>query len=105
MATTSSEGLQRLLDSIGIPGQNLESISSDIHNDPLAICFSHLADLLVQLTDCERHVAYKSIVWAPDLTHLMVVAPRLRLKDIKGADLAADLQHRVSFVDACVCNE
>ena len=98
MAATSEEGLERFLDTIGILSQNLASISSAIYSDPLALCFAHLADLLVQLTECDHHVAYKSIVWAGDMTHLVVVAPRLRLKDIKAADLAADLQHRVSQI-------
>ncbi|KAJ9612900.1 hypothetical protein H2200_002841 [Cladophialophora chaetospira] len=94
MATTSKEGLERFLDAIGIPSQDSASISSEICSDPLAICFAHLADLLVQLTECDPNVAYKSIVWSGDLTHLVVVAPRLRIKNVKADDLAADLQRR-----------
>ena len=98
MATTSRDGLQLLLDDVGIPSQNLTSISADIGHDPLAIYHAHLADLLVQLTDCEHLVAYKSIVWAPDMTHMMVVTPRLRIRDVKPSDLAADLRQRVSRI-------
>jgi hypothetical protein len=95
MATTSSEGLQGFLDSIGISSQSLALISTDIDSDPLALCFSHLGDLLAQVTQCELSVAYRSIAWASDMSHLMVITPRLRLKGFQPQELAADLQQRV----------
>ncbi|KIW63532.1 arginine-tRNA ligase [Phialophora macrospora] len=94
MATTSSEGLQGFLDSIGISSQSLAVISTDIDSDPLAICFSHLAGLVAQVTQCEFNVAYRSIAWASDMSHLMVIIPRLRLKGFQPQELAADLQQR-----------
>ena len=96
MATTTTEGLESFLEALSISSRSLASIAPDIYSDPLSLCYSHLAELLVQLTECEQHVAYKSIVWASDMTHLVVVAPRLRVKGVKPDDLATDLQQKVS---------
>ncbi|OAP65070.1 arginine-tRNA ligase [Fonsecaea erecta] len=94
MATTSAEGLYGFLKAMGIEDPSFVSAKPELYSNPLAIYFSHLTELIVQLTDCEKHIAYKSIVWASDMTHLVVVAPRLRLKGVDSEDLAADLQQR-----------
>ncbi|KIY01981.1 uncharacterized protein Z520_02119 [Fonsecaea multimorphosa CBS 102226] len=94
MATTSTEGLYGFLEVMGIEDPSFVSATTELYTNPLAIYFSHLAELIVQLTDCEKDIAYKSIVWANDMTHLVVVAPRLRLKGVDSEDLAADLQQR-----------
>ncbi|KIW81716.1 arginine-tRNA ligase [Fonsecaea pedrosoi CBS 271.37] len=94
MATTSAEGLHGFLEAMGIEDPGFVSATTDLYTNPLAIYYSHLAELIVQLTDCEKQTAYKSIVWANDMTHLVVVAPRLRLKGVDSEDLAADLQQR-----------
>jgi hypothetical protein len=103
MSTTTREGLQAFLERTGIPGHGLASISTDIDHDPLAICLAHLADILVQLTNCDPHVAYKSLVWSPEMTNLVLVVPKLRLKDIKADDLADDLVQRVSSLCKISC--
>ena len=97
MSTVSIEGLQALLEAMDLDGPDLASKSPDIQYNPLSICFRHLADALVQLTNCDQQVAYKSISWSTDMTHLVVVVPRLRIRDVKAEDLAADLQQRVSL--------
>ncbi|EXJ68616.1 arginyl-tRNA synthetase [Cladophialophora psammophila CBS 110553] len=61
MATTSVEGLCGFLQAMGIENTSFVSTSTDLYTNPLAIYFSHLAELIVQLTDCEQQVAYKSI--------------------------------------------
>ncbi|KIW34566.1 arginine-tRNA ligase [Cladophialophora immunda] len=94
MATTSTEGLYGFLEAMGVEDPSFVSATKELYTNPQAIYFSHLAELIVQLTDCEKDIAYKSIVWANDMTHLVVVAPRLRLKGVDSEDLAADLQQR-----------
>jgi arginyl-tRNA synthetase len=59
------------------------------------IYLSYLAEILVQLTGCMPQVAYESIQWSNEFGDLVVVAPRLRLKDVNANELAIDLKMRV----------
>lgn len=105
MTTISPEGLQGLLEALEIGTPNPAFTSVDIHNNPVGIYFSHIAQILVQLTECEPRVAYDSISWANDFSHLVVVTPRLRLRDVNPEELAADLQQRVIFIINTSCKK
>ncbi len=98
MTTVTSNGLQSLLGAIGVGSIPLAFDWADIYNNPLGIFTTHLADVLVTLTECEPKVAYDSISWSNDMSHLVVVAPRLRIRDTNSEDLAADLQQRVCLI-------
>lgn len=95
MTTLSSEGLQALLKGVGIETPIPLFPSADTQNSPMAIYLSYLAEILVELTECSRQVAYESIQWPNELGDLVVVLPRLRLKDVSPNVLAVDLKNRV----------
>jgi arginyl-tRNA synthetase len=97
MATLSSDGLQALLEGIGIERPIPSFPQADVRNSPMGIYISYLADILVQLTECEPQVAYESIQLPNDFGDLVVVLPRLRLKDVSPNDLAIELKQRVSW--------
>jgi arginyl-tRNA synthetase len=97
MATLSSDGLQALLEGIGIERPIPSFPQADVQNSPMDIYKSYLADILVQLTECEPQVAYESIQLPNDFGDLVVVLPRLRLKDVKPKDLAIELKQRVGW--------
>lgn len=95
MATLSIEGLQALFKSID-PNEDLQqSALADVQNSPMDIYLSYLANKLVTLTGCDPQHAYDAIQWPNDMGDLVVVIPRLRLKDIAPVDLALDLQASV----------
>jgi hypothetical protein len=97
MATLSSDGLQTLLAEVGVESPVPPFPLADIQNSPMGIYLSYLAEILVQLTECVPQVAYGSIQWPNDLGDLVVVLPRLRLKDVKPNDLAVELKKRVGW--------
>ena len=92
MATLSPEGLQTLLKSIGVEVPVTSFPLADIQNSPLDIYLSCLSDTLVKLTGCEPQHAYDAIQWPNDFGDLVVVTPRLRLKDVQAEELASELQ-------------
>jgi arginyl-tRNA synthetase len=95
MGTLTTNGLQALLGGVGAESPIPSFSSADIQNSPMDIYLSYLAEILVQLTECEPQVAYDSILWPDDFSDLVVVVPRLRLKDIDPNELAAELNMRV----------
>lgn len=95
MATLSSDGLQTLLGAVGVEGIIPSFPLADIQNSPMGIYLSYLAEILVQLTECEPQIAYESIQWPNEVGDLVVVLPRLRLKDANSQDLATELMERV----------
>jgi arginyl-tRNA synthetase len=95
MATISSGGLQALLRRVGIKTPVPLFPSADTQNSPMAIYLSYLAEILVQLTGCAPQVAYESIQWPNELGDLVVVIPRLGIKDVSPNVLAVDLKKRV----------
>src|SRR2546423_2674349 len=97
MATLSSDGLQALLRRVGVERPIPSFPLADIQNSPMGIYLSYLAEILVQLTGCVPQVAYESIQWPNDLGDLVVVVPRLRLKDVNPNDLAVELKKRVGW--------
>ena len=97
MGTLSINGLQTLLDGVGAESPIPSFPSASIQNSPIDIYVSYLAKIIVQLTECEPQVAYESILWPDDFCDLVVVVPRLRLKDVKPHELAVELNKRVSY--------
>jgi arginyl-tRNA synthetase len=97
MATLSSDGLQALLGGVGVESPIPPFLLADLQSSPMGIYVSYLAEILVQLTECEPQVAYQSIQWPNDLGDLAVVLPRLRLKDVDPNDLAVELKKRVGL--------
>lgn len=95
MTTLSSDGLQALLVGVGVESPIPSFPSADIRNRPMGIYLSYLAETLVQLTECVPQVAYDSIQWPNDLGDLVVVVPRLRVKDVSPNGLAVELKKRV----------
>lgn len=89
MASCSPQGLQNLLEEVGVRGSIPEFASADVLNKPSDIYVSLLADILVQLTGCDRQVAYDSIATAADGWDLVAVLARLRL----GGDPRELAQH------------
>jgi hypothetical protein len=97
MATLSPCGLQALLTGVGAESPIPSFQMADIQNSPMDIYLSYLAEILVQLTGCMPQVAYESIQWSNEFGDLVVVAPRLRLKDVDANELAIDLKMRVGW--------
>ncbi|KAF4977536.1 hypothetical protein FDECE_18345, partial [Fusarium decemcellulare] len=72
------------------PGANTVTNPQDIFR-------VYLADTLQKLVDCDRLVAYEAIQ-PSNVTgggDLVIVSPRLRLKDVKPKDLVNDLAHKL----------
>jgi arginyl-tRNA synthetase len=95
MGTHSADGLHALLGGVGAKTPIPSFSSADIQNCPMDIYISYLAEILVQLTECEPQVAYESILWPDDFCDLVVVVPRLRLKSVNPNELAVELNKRV----------
>jgi arginyl-tRNA synthetase len=109
MGTLSINGLQALLGGVGAESPIPSFPSADIQNSPIDIYVSYLAKIIVQLTECEPQVAYDSILWPDDLSDLVVVVPRLRLKDVNPHELAVELNRKVGChgsisLAPCTCN-
>ncbi|KAH7008765.1 hypothetical protein EDB80DRAFT_893135 [Ilyonectria destructans] len=69
----------------------------DIVHNPQDIFRAYLADTLQKLVEVDRVVAYDAIQPSnmTGMGDLVIVSPRLRLKDIKPKDLVSDLAHRL----------
>lgn len=67
-----------------------------MHN-PQDIFHVYLAERLQTLIGCEASVAYDAVdaLNSTDMGDLVVVSPRLRVKDIKAKDLVVDLASKV----------
>jgi arginyl-tRNA synthetase len=97
MTTLSLNGIQALLAGVGVESPIPSFPLADLENSPMDIYLSYLAEILVQLTKCVPQVAYQSIQWPNDFGDLVVVLPRLRLKEVNPNDLAVELKNRVGW--------
>jgi arginyl-tRNA synthetase len=95
MTTICSDGLQALLRRVGIKTPVPLFPAADTQNSPMAIYLSYLAEIIVQLTECAPEVACESIQWPNELGDLVLVVPRLGIKDVSPNVLAINLKKRV----------
>ena len=102
MATLKSDGLQALLNKLGVESFVTTFPSTDLLTRPLDIYRSHLADILVQLTACNPQVAYDSIQEPNDYGDLEVVIPKLRLKGSNPKELAVELAEKVCLTQSLI---
>ncbi|KAM0487572.1 hypothetical protein ACHAP7_002090 [Fusarium lateritium] len=95
--TCSVSGIENLLGRAGLDTPIPEFPGADIVHNPQDIFRVYLADTLQKLLNCDRLVAYDAIQ-TPNVTgmgDLVIVAPRLRLKDVKAEDLVTDLARKL----------
>jgi arginyl-tRNA synthetase len=99
--TCSVSGIENLLGKAGLDTPIPEYPGADIVHNPQDIFRVYLADTLQKLVNCDRLVAYDAIQTSnvTGMGDLVIVAPKLRLKDVKAEDLAKDLLQKVS-----ICN-
>ncbi|KAL2394766.1 putative arginine-tRNA ligase, cytoplasmic [Exophiala dermatitidis] len=92
MSTLSSDGLQAVLEGVGVHKPIPSFAGADIEATPGDIYVSCLAATLCELTGCAPTCAYDSIQWATDVGDLVVVLPRLRVPDADLKVLSDQLQ-------------
>ncbi|KAJ4514410.1 hypothetical protein HRR83_001940 [Exophiala dermatitidis] len=92
MSTLSSEGIQAVLEGVGVHKPVPSFAGADIEATPGDIYVSYLAATLCELTGCAPTCAYDSIQWATDVGDLVVVLPRLRIPDADLKVLSDQLQ-------------
>lgn len=97
MATCSVDGLEDLLGKVGLDTPVPAFPGADIVHNPQDIFRAYLADTLQRLLNCDRAIAYDAIQPSnvTGMGDLVIVSPRLRLRDVKPKDLVSDLAHRV----------
>lgn len=95
--TCSVSGIENLLGRVGLDTPIPEFPGADIVHNPQDIFRVYLADTLEKLLHCDRMVAYDAIQTSnvTGMGDLVIVAPRLRLKDVRPEDLVKDLLQRV----------
>jgi len=96
MTTLTADGLEILLDSLGLEVPISHFPDADVLNKPLDIGRSYLADIFCSLIECDQLVAYNSIQWPGDIYSgdFTIILPKL----VPGSDpniLAFDLMKRV----------
>jgi arginyl-tRNA synthetase len=97
VTTCSVSGIENLLGKAGLDTPIPEYPGADIVHNPQDIFRVYLADTIQKLTNCDRLIAYDAIQTSnvTGMGDLVVVAPRLRLKDVNNEDLAKDLLQNV----------
>ncbi|RBQ76752.1 hypothetical protein FVER14953_20075 [Fusarium verticillioides] len=95
--TCSVSGIENLLGKAGLDTPIPEYPGADIVHNPQDIFRVYLADTLQKLVNCDRLVAYDAIQTSniTGMGDLVIVAPKLRLKDVKAEELAKDLLQKV----------
>lgn len=99
MATLSREGIQALLERLGVESILPSFPAADIHTNPMGIYLSYLAQILAEITGCEPQVAYDSIQWPNELGDLVVPTPRLRIHGKDFQDIVIDIGDQVGGRD------
>lgn len=98
--TLTLEGLQAKLKSLGLESFVPKYANSQVLQNPIDIYRSYLADILTPLIGVGSQLIYDSLQWTNSLNHgdLVLVVPKLRLKGVKPADYALNLESKV-----CAC--
>jgi arginyl-tRNA synthetase len=94
VTTMGNAAADQLKDAVGLLHVGSQATCGFSSDDPLELFTTHIAQHLVELTNCDAQVAHKSISWAPDFSHLLVVGPRLKVKALSADALTEDLQQR-----------
>ncbi|KAF4494675.1 arginyl-tRNA synthetase [Fusarium agapanthi] len=95
--TCSVSGIENLLGKAGLDTPIPKYPGADIVHNPQDIFRVYLADTLQKLVNCDRLVAYDAIQTSniTGMGDLVIVAPKLRLKDVKAEELAKDLLQKL----------
>lgn len=81
--------------SLGVEGTVPRFPDADLLRDPMSIFVSYLAGTLAELTQTDPDVAFGAIQWPNDESDLVIVLPKLRLKNVDAKVLASELMHKV----------
>lgn len=100
MSTLSAEGLEAVLGSIGVESAVPIFAGADLQRDPMSIFVSSLAQTLAQLTECGPDLAFGAIQWPSDEGDLVIVLPKLRLRNTNAKVFASELMHKVRLESA-----
>jgi arginyl-tRNA synthetase len=97
MATCTIDGLRDLLADAGVATPVPDFPGADLAHNPQDIFRAYLAHRLQKLVDCEAEVAYAAVDGSnvTGMGDLVIVSPRLRLKNTKPKDLVVDLASKV----------
>ncbi|KAF9774982.1 hypothetical protein IL306_006981 [Fusarium sp. DS 682] len=103
--TCSVSGLETLLGRAGLDTPIPEFPGADIVHNPQDIFRVYLADTLEKLLHCDRQVAYDAIQTSnvTGMGDLVIVAPRLRLKNVNPEDLVKDLLQKLPITPPFGC--
>jgi arginyl-tRNA synthetase len=105
VTTCSVSGIENLLGKAGLDTPIPEYPGADIVHNPQDIFRVYLAETIQKLTNCDRLIAYDAIQTSnvTGMGDLVVVAPRLRLKDVNNEDLAKDLLQKLPRIPPFGC--
>jgi arginyl-tRNA synthetase len=96
MTTLSITDLEELLGRLGIDIPIPHFEAADLLDNPLDIGRSYLAGILSSVTECDRAVAWKSILWPNNIYNgdLATILPKLKPGSVTKT-LAFDIVKRV----------
>jgi arginyl-tRNA synthetase len=96
--TLSLESLTAYLESLGVPASFPTFPAADPFHNPNDIYRSYIAAALESILDCDRGLIYESLqrTTTPSKGDLVLVLPRLRLKNVKPKELGPDLASKVT---------
>ena len=97
MSTLEIATLQATLESLGVHSPVPKFADTHILQNPLDLYRSYLAQILVPLVSADPQLVYDSLQCPNNSAHgdLVLVVPKLRLKGIKPADYAKELESKV----------
>jgi arginyl-tRNA synthetase len=104
MATTLSlSALAAYLSALGVPAPFPSFPAADPIHNPNDIYRSYIAAALESILDCDRALIYESLqrTATPSKGDLVLVLPRLRLKNVKPKELGIDLASKIPDFTLC----
>ncbi len=96
--TLSLSGLAAYLESLGLPTPIPSFPDADSTHNPNDIYRSYIASALESILQCDRALIYESLqrTTTPSKGDLVLVLPRLRLKNVKPKELGAEPVSKVT---------
>ncbi|KAF3481831.1 arginyl-tRNA synthetase [Arthroderma uncinatum] len=93
MSSLSLQGLESLLQALGVQTPVPRFTRANVVSSPIDIYRSYVANTIHKLTGCNEEVAYDAVQWASAATNadLMLVTARLKIKGTNPNQLAQDL--------------